>query len=380
MLFRRRLSILCSLLHSPLVCSFQPSCGRSGTSCGRSGGTAAAAARQQLTPKSRIMASPIDDELASWAQEMNFGVVDKRVPTGSSGWASFSKVSVTNPPTNEDGKTVSFFVKSSGRSNAEMFEGESLGLDAMYACSAAGDGGDALRIPKVYKSGDFASGNGSFLIMEYLNLAGRSDDLALGKALARMHLAEANEERGNAKKAFGFPLDNTIGGTPQPNPWTAPNSGTKEWIEFFCKFRIGHQLDLAGDSYCSNLWEKDIEPRLPLLFEDLSGDKEIKPSLLHGDLWSGNIGSADGSPSVFDPAVYWGHHEAEWGMAWCAGFGKSFWDGYRSLIPEDDGFLDRRPLYDAYHQLNHYNLFGGGYISSARGQLESIKRKLDSKS
>ncbi|EJK66766.1 hypothetical protein THAOC_12276, partial [Thalassiosira oceanica] len=80
MLFRRRLSILCSLLHSPLVCSFQPSCGRSGTSCGRSGGTAAAAARQQLTPKSRIMASPIDDELASWAQEMNFGVVDKRVP------------------------------------------------------------------------------------------------------------------------------------------------------------------------------------------------------------------------------------------------------------------------------------------------------------
>ena len=106
---------------------------------------------------------------------------------------------------------MTFFVKSSGRSNAEMFEGESLGLEAMYACSAAGGGGDALRIPKVYKSGDFASGNGSFLIMEYLNLAGRSDDRALGKAMARMHLAEANEERGNAEKSFGFPLDNTIG-------------------------------------------------------------------------------------------------------------------------------------------------------------------------
>ena len=157
----------------------------------------------------------------------------RQVPAGRSGWASFSKVTVTDPPTNEDGKTVSFFVKSSGRSNAEMFEGESLGLEAMYACSAAGDGGDSLRIPKVYKSADFASGNGSFLIMEYLNLAGRSDDQALGKAMARMHLAEANEESGNANKAFGFPLDNTIGGTPQPNPWTAPWTAEGDPHQYF---------------------------------------------------------------------------------------------------------------------------------------------------
>lgn len=105
------------------------------------------------------------------------------------------------------------------------------------------------------------------------------------------------------------------GGTPQPNPWTKPNSGTKEWIEFFRDHRIKHQLELAGDSYCSNLWTNDIAPRLHLLFEDLTGEKEIKPSLLHGDLWSGNIGSADGKPSIFDPAVYWGHHEAEWGVS-----------------------------------------------------------------
>lgn len=53
-----------------------------------------------------------------------------------------------------------------------------------------------------------------------------------------------------------------------------------------------------------------------MLFDDLTGDKEIKPSLLHGDLWSGNIGSADGKPSIYDPAVYWGHHEAEWGVSY----------------------------------------------------------------
>ena len=105
------------------------------------------------------------------------------------------------------------------------------------------------------------------------------------------------------------------GGTPQPNPWTEPGSGTKDWVDFFRDQRIGHQLDLAGDSYCSNLWDNDVAPRLHRLFDDLQGEKEIRPSLLHGDLWSGNIGSADGRPSIFDPAVYWGHHEAEWGVS-----------------------------------------------------------------
>ena len=66
-------------------------------------------------------------------------------------------------------------------------------------------------------------------------------------------------------------------------------------------------------------------------------------------------------------------------MSWCAGFGPQFWEGYRSIIPQDEGFLDRKPLYDAYHQLNHYNLFGGGYINASRGHLESVKRNLDAK-
>ena len=99
----------------------------------------------------------------------------------------------------------------------------------------------------------------------------------------------------------------------------------------------------------------------------------------YSDLWSGNIGSANGKPSIFDPAVYWGHHEAEWGMSWCASFGGQFWEGYRSLIPEDPGFRDRKPLYDAYHQLNHYNLFGGGYLGTARSQLRQVKSILDKK-
>lgn len=253
--------------------------------------------------KCQAALSSLDKELDSWAQNSNFGSIEKSIPSGSSGWASFRKVEVADPP-QTDGKGVTFFVKSSSRGCNDMFLGEALGLQAMYACSTADGSEDALRIPKVYHYGDYSDGKGSFLIMEYLNLAGRSDDRALGKAVARMHLAPPSKQAGNPNASFGFEVDNTIGGTSQPNPWTKPNSGTQEWIEFFRDHRIGHQLDLAGDSCCSNLWEKDIAPRLHLLFEDLHGEKEIKPSLLHGDLWSGNIGSADGMPSIFDPGEF----------------------------------------------------------------------------
>lgn len=253
--------------------------------------------------KCQAAISSLDKELDSWVISSNFGSIEKSIPSGSSGWASFRKVEVANPP-QKDGKGVTFFVKSSSRNCNDMFYGEALGLQAMYACSTADEREDALRIPKVYHYGDYSDGKGSFLIMEYLNLAGRSDDRALGKAMARMHLAPLTKQAGNPNASFGFEVDNTIGGTSQPNQWTKPNSGTEEWIEFFRDHRIGHQLDLAGDSYCSNLWEKDIAPRLHLLFQDLHGEKEIKPSLLHGDLWSGNIGSADGMPSIFDPGEF----------------------------------------------------------------------------
>mmetsp|Transcript_12180 Transcript_12180/g.27038 ORF Transcript_12180/g.27038 Transcript_12180/m.27038 type:complete len:361 (-) Transcript_12180:336-1418(-) len=317
---------------------------------------------RNMSTRRGAVAIGLDDEISNWAKDAGYGDVVSSKPNGSSGWATFKRVQLSNGP--------DLFVKSSGRNCKDMFEGEALGLKAMFECSRGEDG---LRIPEVFHYGDLSNGNGSFLIMEYLNLGGRSDDKALGRAMARMHLSPATAEAGNPNAAFGFPVDNTIGGTPQINtPWTK-GGGTEEWIAFFRDKRIGYQLDLAGDSYCSNLWNDKIAPRLGALFEGI----DVQPSILHGDLWSGNIGSADGMPTIFDPAVYWGHHEAEWGMSWCASFGRDFWDGYRSLIPEDDGFLDRKPLYDAYHQLNHYNLFGGGYLSSARSELESLRRGLD---
>lgn len=330
----------------------------------------------QTFQSNSVLKMTLDDDIAAWVSQAGYGEITSSKSSGSSGWASFRRVSVSNPPNSPD---TSFFVKTSQRSAKDMFEGEALGLRAMFECSqsSTSSGESSLRIPEVFHWGDVSSGKGSFLVMEYLNLGGRSDPRALGEAMARLHLADPARvpAAGNPEAKFGFNLDNTIGGTPQPNPWTKASGTTEDWVAFYRDHRIGFQLQLAGDQNLSNMWHQDIAPRLGTLFEGI----EVKPSLLHGDLWSGNIGAADNEPSIYDPAVYWGHHEAEWGMSWCAGFGGSFWDGYRSLIPEDEGFRDRKPLYDAYHQLNHYNLFGGGYLNSSYQCLEQVKSILDKK-
>ena len=64
---------------------------------------------------------------------------------------------------------------------------------------------------------------------------------------------------------------------------------------------------------------------------------QVKPSVLHGDLWGGNISGVDGEPSIFDPAVYYGHSEADFGMSWCAGFSSAFYDAYHRVLPKAPG-------------------------------------------
>ncbi|CAE7207024.1 unnamed protein product [Symbiodinium natans] len=121
------------------------------------------------------------------------------------------------------------------------------------------------------------------------------------------------------------------------------------------------------------LWKQVLRSTRNL--EALFADGEVKPSLLHGDLWNGNMaGSPMGQPpALFDPAAYFGHSEAEFGMAWCADFDEKFWQGYRSIMPEAPGFRKRQPLYEAYHKLNHYCLFQESrYLSSAEALLKKL--------
>ncbi|XP_027906368.1 protein-ribulosamine 3-kinase, chloroplastic-like isoform X2 [Vigna unguiculata] len=245
----------------------------------------------------------------------------------------------------------SFFVKTNRSIGPSMFEAEALGLGAMYETGT-------ICVPKPYKFGPLPTG-GSFIIMEFIQFgASRGYQSELGRKLAEMHKA------GKSSKGYGFDVDNTIGSTPQINTWSS------DWVQFYGEHRLGYQLKLLLDQFGDRtIYEKG--QRLVKSIGRLFANVEIEPCLLHGDLWSGNISSnKNGEPVILDPACYYGHSEAEFGMSWCAGFGGSFYDSYFKVMPKQPGFEERRDLYMLYHYLNHYNLFGSGYRSSAMSIID----------
>ncbi|KAH9543353.1 hypothetical protein CY35_13G060600 [Sphagnum magellanicum] len=248
----------------------------------------------------------------------------------------------------------SFFVKTNRNIGPEMFEAEAAGLDAMFST-------DTIRVPKPWKVGLIPRTRGSYIIMEYIEIgSSRGSQAELGRQLGEMHKA------GSTDQGFGFHMDNTIGSTPQHNPWTA------DWVTFFRDHRLGFQLKLIKEQYGDNdLYAKGqrLLEKLPLLLQGLDN---VQPCLLHGDLWSGNVVTdSNGSPVILDPACYYGHSEAEFGMSWCAGFGPTFYDAYFKVMPKQPGFEQRTELYKLYHYLNHYNLFGSGYRSSCTNIIDS---------
>lgn len=283
----------------------------------------------------------------SWIED-NIGAVSSKRTMGGSGWASFTRYSV-------GGSGQELFAKTSSRPLERMFLGEASGLRAMHATQS-------VVVPEVLGFGEAFDG-GSYLIMDHLEFSGRPDPYTFGRLMAEMHLAEPSQAEA-ASGQFGFKLDNTIGGTPQPNGWC------DDWVTFFRDQRIGFQIRTAADTQLRKEWEAVLARTddLSSLFEGIS----VRPSTLHGDLWSGNIAAVGGQPAIFDPATYYGHHEAEWGMSWCANFPPDFWKGYRELIPEDEGFHRRAALYELYHQLNHYNLFGGRYYHTSRSLMNEL--------
>ncbi len=99
-----------------------------------------------------------------------------------------------------------------------------------------------------------------------------------------------------------------------------------------------------------------------------------EPSLLHGDLWSGNVAAtANATPVVFDPAVYVGDREADVAMTELFGaFPRDFQAAYRAAWPLDAGYAVRRELYNLYHVLNHANLFAGGYVNQSTQAIEKL--------
>jgi protein-ribulosamine 3-kinase len=237
-----------------------------------------------------------------------------------------------------------------------LFAAEAHGLEALRR---AADG--ALRIPRVLAHGEPGDGAPSWLAMEWLAPGRRGDDFdaRLGRGLAALHAAPADP--------WGWDADNFIGPLPQAN---RPVGGG--WAAFWRTRRLEPQLALARRDGRLPAREDDwtrLFERLPELLAPAEADG---PSLLHGDLWGGNVVAAEAGPALIDPAVYHGHGEADLAMTELfGGFGADFHAAYREARPLQDGYETRRAVYQLYYLLVHVNLFGGGYVQQT---AETLRR------
>jgi protein-ribulosamine 3-kinase len=241
-----------------------------------------------------------------------------------------------------------YFVKTNAPGRAEMFAAEAAGLDEIGRTRA-------VRVPRPVCHG--ASPAASWIVLELLDLQKPDNQCmrALGRNLARLHRVTGEH--------YGWYRDNTIGSTPQINTPCA------DWIAFWRERRLGFQLDLAAARGEGSLVDggRRLLEKLPALFKGYVP----APSLLHGDLWSGNTGmTTTGEPVIYDPAAYYGDREADLAMTELfGGFPQSFYASYRAEHPLDAGYATRKHLYNLYHVLNHLNLFGGGYGTQAERMI-----------
>ena len=287
--------------------------------------------------------SEIDDAISSAT-----GVQFKSQSSSSIGGGCINQASKIQ---SMDGRT--FFLKINQASFLPFFEAEAEALKEIRSTQT-------IMAPDVITHG--VAKDQAFLVLEYIE-EGRSSSGSqknLGMLLAKMHRIE--------QPFFGWGRDNCIGATPQPNP------KTNSWPDFYRDHRLAFQFKLAqckGRSF-------DGGQKLLESIESFFSDYSPHPSLLHGDLWGGNAScDSSGVPFLYDPASYYGDREADLAFTYMfGGFSSSFYDAYNQEYPLNSGFSQRKTLYNLYHELNHFNLFGGGYASSAQSSIDHLLSQL----
>lgn len=250
------------------------------------------------------------------------------------------------------------FMKSNTTENLSYFTAEIQGLSAIART-------ETIQTPHILGYGTDEERNCSFLLLEQIVSRKHQADYweTFGHQLAKMHQSAAAKfvNGGN----YGFLADNYIGAGKQRN---TPKGS---WLQFFRECRLEPQFHRAADYFNAG----DIKQIYYLL--DHMGDILIEPkypSLLHGDLWSGNvITGMDGRAWLIDPAAYVGHAEADLAMTELfGGFAPEMYAAYRETAPLEPGYEERRDLYNLYHLLNHLNLFGRAYLPSVKRILNDF--------
>ncbi|MBP3233260.1 MAG: fructosamine kinase family protein [Eubacterium sp.] len=252
------------------------------------------------------------------------------------------------------------FVKSNSITNKGFFVAEDIGINAIAATHT-------IQVPKLLFRGEDENAGKAFLAMKYIRGADRVESFwdIFGKSLAAMHRSDTSVFVSGGR--YGFDTDNYIGATVQIN------SPQDSWIDFFRDCRLHPQFKMA-ERYFDDADVKKILRLLDRIPELLI--EPDHPSLLHGDLWSGNyIVGNDGKAWLIDPAVYVGHAEADLAMTELFGrFPAAFYNAYSNVNAIDSGYKDRRDLYNLYHLINHLNLFGGTYYSAVISTIDYYVR------
>ncbi|MBE1274488.1 fructosamine kinase family protein [Enterovibrio baiacu] len=245
---------------------------------------------------------------------------------------------------------IRFFVKVNSRENLAIYEAEAEGLRHL-----ANSG--VVSVPQVIYIGVIKEK--AVLVLDYIPMKPLNEESAylLGREMANLH-------QWGEQLEYGFDIDNFIGTTEQRNNWH------RKWANFFADHRIGLQLKLAEERGMSF---GDVETIVESIKERLTGHQP-KPSLLHGDLWTGNASMSINGPIVYDPACYWGDREVDIAATHLfSGFPERFYEGYDEVWPLDPEFESRKDIYNLYHMLNHCLLFGGHYLE----ETEALITKLD---
>ncbi len=236
----------------------------------------------------------------------------------------------------------SLLLKTNSSVPPDMFMKEANGLTELNKAKA-------IRIPEVIAV------DSSFILIEFISSSGKSKHFFedFGRKFALLHRY--------SDKSFGFYEDNYIGSTPQIN--VANDEDGKDWIKFYFTKRILYQYNLAEkNDFATPELTSGISKIEDVIGQILSGVDE-KPSLLHGDLWSGNfIVDETGNACLIDPAVYYGNREADLAMTKLfGGFAPEFYASYNEYFPLEEGYEYRENIYKLYHVMNHLNLFGRAY-------------------